>query len=80
MPSNTEMDFLAHYKRGDDLYNDIQNLEQFGELDKETGSFSFQYCDSCGGPQLGHITEKDECNIKPKMKKAKKECSKITLT
>ena len=62
---------FSHYKKGDDLKEDFMSLRKFGSVHVETGDFIFNYCDSCGGPQLGHV--EGECAVKPKLKKDARE-------
>ena len=71
--TKTKVDICAHYKRGDDLQEDIKRLQDFGHINEESGKFIFDACDSCGGQKLGHITESSSCTVKPKMAKASKE-------
>ena len=53
MASNDEIS--KHYDWGVPLSRQMDDLEQFGQIDPITGKFSFTMCDKCKGPLLGHI-------------------------
>ena len=64
---------MGSTENGDDLAEEIKNLEKFGFLDNVTGRFTFSACVTCGGPTLGHKGEDGACQAKTKMKKEEKD-------
>ena len=70
---------ISGYKSDDELAHDIENLVQFGELNKITGEFDFVKCTNCNGPLFGHKETEENCAKKTRAKKFKDTDSSILM-
>ena len=59
------------YKNDGDLADDIENLKDYGAINKITGEFDFTICKNCHGPLFGHIETEDNCDKKTRAMKFK---------
>ena len=45
---------MENYLKYEEFDDEINSLEKFGKVQKETGKFVFDKCSICQGPNLGH--------------------------
>ena len=55
---------FENYKHDAGLFEDIENLSQFGRVNAITGEFEFFLCSGCKGPKLGHKDREEVCKRK----------------
>ena len=67
------------YKSDGDLADDIENLGNFGKINKITGEFDFKICKTCNGPLLGHIDTEEDCAKKTRASKWKDAEAKVLM-
>ena len=67
------------YKNDSDLDDDLENLKDFGKINKITGEFDFEICKTCNGPLFGHKGTEEDFGKKTRSKKYKDDEAKILI-
>ena len=67
------------YKYDSDIADDLENLKDFGEINKITGELDFKICKTCNGPHFGHKGMEEDCDNKTRSKKYKDDETKTLM-